>query len=303
MTLISVIVTTYNAAEFIEATLNSILNQEGKGTAFEIELLVIDDCSTDNTKACVEACGIQVISTTSNTGGPNTGRNIGLKRATGDYISIADHDDHWNSDRILSLLPFLSKAPVVTSGYTVIDSSTDSTQVYLVADAAVDSVAYKANQTFITKLTRATNGQNTYLGAIFFAKNLKDILFEEHFGMVDYDWICRIFEGNTSIEVNKSLYTRYIDGQNLSLNPSYRRKDYYYSLYFIDQYFRKYPKEVRIAKKKINGSRARYHYLVGEMKEARYFFKQAGFRLIHIAYYMTTFFGSEWVKRKFRVFG
>lgn len=82
----------------------------------------------------------------------------------------------------------------------------------------------------------------------------------KHFGVVDFDWVLRLFNNNASIEVCDSLYTRFVDGQNLSLNENYRRKDFYYSLDFIENFQAEYPKEVKLAYKKIHGSRARYFY-------------------------------------------
>ena len=90
---VSVIVTTYNSEESIERTLNSILKQEGIGEVFDIELIVVDDHSTDNTPAILKEFDATILTTAHNTGGPNVGRNMGLKRATGDFICIIDHDD------------------------------------------------------------------------------------------------------------------------------------------------------------------------------------------------------------------
>src|SRR5690606_14350417 len=95
--------------------------------------------------------------------------------------------------------------------------------------------------------------------------------FEENFGMVDYDWGLRLFHNNDSIEVCESLYFRHVEQKNLSLNETYRIKDFYFSLMFIEQYLHLYPKEVKIAYKRIHGSRARYYYLNNNMKLARFY--------------------------------
>lgn len=46
---LSVILTTYNGEKIIDKTIRSIIDQEGNGIEFSIELIIIDDCSTDNT--------------------------------------------------------------------------------------------------------------------------------------------------------------------------------------------------------------------------------------------------------------
>ncbi len=93
---ISVIITTYNSEQFISRTIQSILNQEKKDIDFELEIIVVDDCSTDNTKSIVKQYdNIVFIENKKNSGGPNKGRNIALQKCTGDYICIVDHDDEW----------------------------------------------------------------------------------------------------------------------------------------------------------------------------------------------------------------
>lgn len=302
MKTISVIITTYNGANCIQQTLRSISAQEGIGSQFDLDICVIDDCSTDKTVELVQALNIPILTTKTNSGGPNKGRNIGLKRATGDYICIADQDDYWHENRLVSLLPFLAQAPIVSSGYTLIDSSINKT-IDRIAHNANGFRLFDTNQTFLSKLTRQTSGQNTYLGSLIFHQSLRNVLFEECFGAVDYDWVLRLFHQQKSIEVCDSLYTRYVDGKNLSLNPNYRRQDFYYSLYYIEQLETLYPAETRIAYRKIQGSRARYYYLMGEMKKARFHFKQSEFSAKTALYYFTTFAGRKLVIKHFNVFG
>lgn len=302
MKTVTVILTTYNAEKNIERTISSILQQKGAGTDFNIELIVIDDCSTDNTVAIVKKFPVVFFSTERNTGGPNKGRNIGLRNATGDFICIADHDDEWLSHRLSVAIPYMDKAPIVTSGYTIKDESQNK-NIEKVSPDAKGYIHFPKNETFLRRLTKSLSGQNTYLGSIMYRKELKDVLFEEHFGMVDYDWVLKLFHQNDSIEISDALYTRYVAGSNLSLNESYRRKDFYFSLLFIESYEDLYPREVRIAYKKIHGSRARYYYLIGNMKKARFYFLRSTWNLKTAAYYFSTFIGSGFVKKRFRTFG
>lgn len=300
---ITVIIATYNGEKVIENTIKSILNQDDNNRLFTIELIAVDDRSTDNTFSILQTYKTcTILQNKQNSGGPNKGRNIGLKIASGDYICIADQDDEWEKDKIISLLPFIDKAPIITSGYNVIDTSTQK-EFIRVADERKSHISYKKNQTFLQKLSKNWKGQNTYLGAIMFSKELKDILFEEHFGMVDFDWVLRLFHQQESIEVCKSLYTRIVDGNNLSLNEKYRRYDFYYSLICIENYQETYPKESLTGYKRLHGSRARYYYLVGDMKQARFYFLRAEHNVKTLVYFLTTFIGSKWVKKYFNVFG
>jgi len=92
--LVSVIVTTFNRADLLRETLDSILSQ----TYNNFELIVVDDGSTDNTEKVVKNYSdsrVQYIKT-DNWGGPARPRNIGIKQSKGEYIAFCDDDDLWN---------------------------------------------------------------------------------------------------------------------------------------------------------------------------------------------------------------
>lgn len=299
---VSIILTTYNGEASVEQTLNSILSQNGIHHDFELELIAVDDCSTDHTFDILNRFQITVLSTGVNSGGPNKGRNMGLKTASGDFICIADQDDVWEPERISTLIPYLSKALIVTSGYTLIDSFKNM-KISRINQNGNEYVHFRKNQTFLQLLSKSLKGQNAYLGSIIFDQELKNELFEEHFGMVDFDWVLRLFHQRESIEVCKSLYQRNVSGSNLSLNETYRIRDFYFSLMTLENYETSYPREVSAAYRKIHGSRARYYYLLGNMKKARRYFLKSEWNLKTLAYYLTTFAGSGIVKKKFNVFG
>ena len=128
-------------------------------------------------------------------------------------------------------------------------------------------------------------------------------MFEEEYGAVDFDWVLRLFHKKDSIEVCESLYNRFVDENNLSMNEDYRKKDYDYSLKSIQAYRSEYKKEVRFSGKKINGSMARYYYQIDNMKMARKYFLRSNVTLKTILYFLTTFAGASLVRKKFNVFG
>lgn len=142
-----------------------------------------------------------------------------------------------------------------------------------------------------------------YLGSLIFRKELAHIKFEEQYGVVDFDWLVRLFQGQDSIEICESLYTRLVDGGNLSLDKTYRERDFEYSLLFLKTYENEYPYEVREAIQRINGSRARYFYLMGDMVNARHYFRKSSMDVKTLAYLITTFVGASFVKKYFKVFG
>lgn len=94
--LISVIVPVWNAEKYIFATLESIRNQDFRS----IEVLVVDDCSTDRTPEIISDCcakdsRFRYLRSPSNFGGPAGPRNIGLDAARGEFVAFCDADDIW----------------------------------------------------------------------------------------------------------------------------------------------------------------------------------------------------------------
>ncbi|MEI6683674.1 MAG: glycosyltransferase family 2 protein [Bacteroidota bacterium] len=301
---VSVILSTYNSEKTLQRALDSVLSQEGIHIDFEIELIVVDDCSTDRTREILEENKIGYVSTGENSGGPNRGRNIGLNRATGDFFCIMDHDDEWLPDKLVSQLAVSHLAPIISSGLTVIfrhrNRSADNFNQPR-GDAGYNF--YGKNVTFLTTLCRSTEGQASYIGSMLINSSLKHFRFEENFGKVDYDWGLKVFEGNCSVEVCRPLYKRYVEESNLSLNTGYRSVDFYFSLMILDGYSERYPAEARSGYKRLHGSRARFYYLTGNMKKARFYFARSGWNIKTLLYYLTTFAGSRFVRKTFTVFG
>lgn len=96
--LISVIIPTYNGEKTIQRAIQSVLNQEGN---YQFEILVCDDLSDDNTCTIAQNLGAKVLKNKNHTGGPNKGRNNGIKNSIGQYIAFLDQDDEWLSNKIL----------------------------------------------------------------------------------------------------------------------------------------------------------------------------------------------------------
>ena len=96
--LISVIIPTYNRAEKLIRSINSVTSQSVK----DIEIIIVDDGSTDNTFECVSNIKderIRYIKLENNSGG-GYARNIGILNAQGDYIAFQDSDDVWYQNKL-----------------------------------------------------------------------------------------------------------------------------------------------------------------------------------------------------------
>ena len=301
---VSAIITTYNSEKYIRRTIESIINQEKSGKLFDLEIIVVDDQSKDNTKNIVlEYNNIIFIQNPVNSGGPNKGRNIGLKIATGDYICIVDHDDEWLPNKISEQLEYIdNKNLIVTSNYIQFDVQNNK-ETERGNKSEKGFTYHPTNETFINKLSKNKKGEKGYIGSILFHQSLKTILFEEEFGMVDFDWLLKLFRNNSSVEINKPLYRRYFYGTNLSLDEKYRKNDYEFSIRTLLNYKIEYPLIVRKSIKRINGSMGRYYYVTENMKEARKYFLKSEIHFKTILYYITSFIGYRFVKKHFNVFG
>ena len=105
---ISVVIPAYNAAAFIGTALASLREQSHRNW----EALVIDDGSTDNTRAVVrqwadEDDRIHLLEMPVNCG-PAAARNTGFDAAQGEWIALLDADDSWEPERLERFLPHLT---------------------------------------------------------------------------------------------------------------------------------------------------------------------------------------------------
>ncbi len=107
--LVSIIMPAFNSEHYIEHALTSVINQ----TYPNWELLIVDDCSTDNTlkiieKFCVQHAQIKYFQNTTNLGAAVT-RNKAIKEAQGVYIAFLDTDDQWVFQKLEKQVLFMQQ--------------------------------------------------------------------------------------------------------------------------------------------------------------------------------------------------
>ena len=107
MPLVSVVIPTYNCAQFLPETLRSILSQ----TFRDFEIIVMDDGSTDNTEQVVTGFQSDKIRyfKLPNSGGPSRPRNRGIELSVGKYVSLCDSDDVMFPEKLAEAIPFLEQ--------------------------------------------------------------------------------------------------------------------------------------------------------------------------------------------------
>ena len=122
---ITVVTPTWNSAKYIRETIASVQAQ----TYQNWEMIIVDDCSTDNTVELVKKIShkdsrIHLIEQKENRGA-GIARNIAVQNSTGRYISYLDSDDRWKPDKLEKQVKFmLSKGCGFScTSYEVIDSA------------------------------------------------------------------------------------------------------------------------------------------------------------------------------------
>jgi glycosyltransferase involved in cell wall biosynthesis len=104
---VSVIIPAYNSAPYIAETIGSVLDQ----TFDDLELIVVDDGSADDTPAVVTACGPRVRLIIQANAGVCAARNRGIREAAGRYLCLLDHDDYWFPDKLQRQVTAMQEHP------------------------------------------------------------------------------------------------------------------------------------------------------------------------------------------------
>jgi glycosyltransferase involved in cell wall biosynthesis len=115
--LVSVILPAYNSEEYLSRSISSILNQTYKN----LELIVINDGSTDRTEEVVEKYAeteTRIVYCSQENTGPSSARNTGIERSVGEYIAYQDSDDYSYPTRLERQVEFLEGNPTVAMVYT-----------------------------------------------------------------------------------------------------------------------------------------------------------------------------------------
>jgi len=121
--LVSIITPSYKSVEYISSTIDSVINQ----TYQNWEMIIVDDCSPDNTNDIIEVyikkdSRVRLVRLDENVG-PANARNRGIEEAKGKYISFLDSDDIWLPEKLKKQIGFMCKNNLLLtySSYFTID--------------------------------------------------------------------------------------------------------------------------------------------------------------------------------------
>ena len=126
MAKVSIVIPTYNCLDYLPKAIGSVLQQ----THQDIELIIIDDNSNDGTSTYLASIQDHRIVKLSTLGvGAPQARNLGLEKATGEFIAFLDADDFWFPEKIERQLEFHQRYPDMAMSFTNYEHLTEDYEV------------------------------------------------------------------------------------------------------------------------------------------------------------------------------
>ncbi|MCF6342538.1 MAG: glycosyltransferase [Bacteroidales bacterium] len=189
--LISVVIPVFNGAAFLADAINSVLGQH----YHPLEIIVVDDGSTDNTAEVVKMMSGNISYVYQENKGPAAARNKGVKLAGGELISFIDADDIWAKDKLLRQLAVFKKykEPGIVIGLTF--------KTKFQAQSELEKPGLLPDKNF-----------HLLLGSTLIKKSVFDkigLLDEDLLMGEDSDWFNRAREGRIPIAVHQDLVLFY----------------------------------------------------------------------------------------------
>ncbi len=230
--LISVIIPTYNRARIIEKSISSVLNQ----TYENIECIVIDDCSTDNTEEIVKSIDDKrlIYYKLEKNGGAIVARNKGIDLSNGKFIAFQDSDDFFKKDKLEKQLNAL------------MDNNADMVYCQLERYGYGEKHVLPIGESGFTDIERVLNVGGVSNQAMFFkAEVIKQNKFDEEMisWKEDLELTIRLVQKYKVYFLAEPLVEVYLSKDSLTTASMYK-KDVLVSEYFLKKYdnlVEKYP--------------------------------------------------------------
>jgi glycosyltransferase involved in cell wall biosynthesis len=213
--MVSVIIPTYNREKMIEKSIESVLKQ----TYLDLELIIVDDCSTDNTKSVVPAIKdnrVRYVCLEKNSGAC-VARNRGIELAKGDYIAFQDSDDIWLPEKLERQLETLQSQGTDITFCAFNQISVNGTQ--RVYPLNLESHLCTREEIVMDSLAST----QTILGK---ASAIKDIMFDAEMPrMQDYEFIMRAIKKYNVFFLNEPLVNVYMQENSITgVGAQYEKK-------------------------------------------------------------------------------
>lgn len=205
--MITIIITAYNVSKTIAKAIQSCLDQ----THSDLEILVINDCSSDNTLEVIQSINddrIRIINNTQNIGA-GMSRRIGTKEAKGEYTVFLDGDDYLDKNYVEILYNLAKKynADVVSSSLKCVDKPISTVLSHSGEDVM-------SGMDFVHKTTNSNHKLNCYLNTKLIRRSIWDIVEYSGRRYIEDTQTCYYVLYNTKVLVT----TKYC-GYNYVQNP------------------------------------------------------------------------------------
>ncbi|MEL6562461.1 MAG: glycosyltransferase family 2 protein [Bacteroidota bacterium] len=188
--LVSVLMITYNRANYLEESINSVLYQ----TYSNLEIVVLDDGSTDDTQVVIKRISDERLKyhRINHIGLISKVRNESLKLASGEYIAFIDSDDLWQKNKLETQLGFIfqHRIDAIFSNITTFDvhGNTDSLNY---SSLTIESTSEQILRRILEK------GMAIYVSTLLMNKSVLDKIgaFSERLSATEMEFMSRLIAG------------------------------------------------------------------------------------------------------------
>jgi len=291
--LVSAVIPTFDNAGMVVEAVQSVLDQ----TWPRVEIVVVDDGSTDDTLVRLGAFGDRIRIVRQEHQGPAVARNAGIRASAGEYVGFLDSDDLWMPKKVEKSMDALRATPKAGVAYTAVRiRETDTGRTYLLPQ-------YTTSGWMARDLFLECKGVNT--STLVVKRECLDAVDgfdEEFFRAQDWDLMVRLAEKFPYVHVPEALTERRLHERSLSVT----HRDLYatYNLLVIRKALARDPELYEALK---DDALARAHYRFGmlhygdfRLKEARAEFRRSLSHRWHIGvlgYFLRTFLPVELIRR------
>ncbi|MCY6959580.1 glycosyltransferase [Clostridium brassicae] len=210
--MVTIIIPTFNSKKYIIQAVESVLDQTYK----DIEVIVVDDGSTDGTCEKLEKYRDEIKYYYKENGGVASARNFGILKAKGDYICFLDADDIYEKDKLKEQVRFLQDNPQIDVVYN--DIQVEDEKLNYINTLKSEGV-YNDREDFLSMMLirQIIPGPASIM---FRRRCIEDGLKynEEYTNAEDYDFTLRLAEKFNFAYIPKSLYVYRRHQNNLTNN-------------------------------------------------------------------------------------
>lgn len=219
--LVSIIMPSWNTEKFIGESIQSVLNQTYK----KWELVIVDDCSTDNTEKIVASFNderIRYFRNEKNSGAALT-RNRAIREAKGEWIAFLDSDDLWMPQKLECQIKFMQKNDLFFSyhEYEKIDEESKPLNIYV------------SGPEIVTKRKMYNYGYPGCLTFMYNAKAMGLIQIKDIKKNNDYAILLKLCKKADCVLIKKNLAKYRIRKQSISHDRLIKKLKSHYDLFHL----------------------------------------------------------------------